>query len=54
MAQPNEKGHAFDLATGVCRRCGMTVREYEDRGRPPCPAGKGERPQAPADGAGRR
>ncbi len=47
MVQANEKGHAFDLDTGICRRCGMTVREYEDHGKPPCREAKGERPQAP-------
>jgi len=43
MVQRHEKGHDFDLDTGACRHCGMTLREYADHGRPPCPGGKGER-----------
>lgn len=43
MVQRNEKGHDFDLDTGACTRCGMTIKEYEGHGRPPCPGNKGER-----------
>lgn len=43
MAPKNEKGHNFDIDTGACIRCGMTIKEYEDHGRPPCPGNKGER-----------
>lgn len=31
-----EKRHNFDPDTEMCTRCGMTVREYESHGRPPC------------------
>lgn len=47
MVQKNEKGHDFDLDTGACTRCGMTIKEYEDHGRPPCRANKGERSGRP-------
>ena len=46
MVQRYEKGHEFDPDTGVCVKCGMTVSEYEDHGRPPCPGSKGERSEA--------
>jgi hypothetical protein len=47
----SEKGHNFDRETGTCTRCGMTVREYEDHGRPPCRGNTGERPREPSRAA---
>ena len=43
VVRKNEKGHNFDRDTETCMRCGMTVREYEDHGKPPCRGNKGER-----------
>jgi hypothetical protein len=30
-------GHAFDLISKKCGRCGMTREAYEDHGKPRCP-----------------
>jgi hypothetical protein len=44
VVQTSEKGHNFEPDTGLCTRCGMTLQEYQDHGKPPCPGNKGERP----------
>jgi hypothetical protein len=46
VVQKNEKGHDFEPDTGICTRCGISIREYEDHGKPPCRGNKGERPDA--------
>lgn len=46
MVQKNEKGLDFEPDTGICPRRGMTIREYEDHGKPPCRGSKGERSDA--------
>jgi hypothetical protein len=46
VIQKNEKGHDFESDTGICTRCGMTIREYEDHGKPPCRGNNGERSDA--------
>jgi len=42
------KGHNFDPDTETCTRCGMTVKEYQDHGKPPCRGSTGERPGRPS------
>jgi hypothetical protein len=46
MVHRYEKGHDFDLDTGACTKCGMTINEYKDHGGPPCPSNKGERSES--------
>jgi hypothetical protein len=53
VVQKNEKGHDFEPDTGICTRCGMTIREYDDHGKPPCPGNKGERSDAFPDALNR-
>jgi hypothetical protein len=37
-------GHRFDFITGMCMRCKMSIKKFEDSGRPLCtgrPADRG-------------
>jgi hypothetical protein len=35
-------GHAFDFDAGVCQRCGMTRKHYQDNGEPRCTGRKSD------------
>jgi hypothetical protein len=39
-------GHRFDFVTGLCMRCKMSIKKFEDSGRPPC---TGRSPGEPID-----
>jgi hypothetical protein len=54
MVPRNEKGHSFDVDTGICAKCGMTFKEYEDHGKPPCRQSKGERSTRAAGTSGKQ
>lgn len=46
----NEGGHAFGFINGVCGKCGMSRKEYQDNGKPPCRGKlKEDEPREPID-----